>query len=131
MSLRRSFAWAFSGQLISFAVQFVGMIVISRLLSPARDRHLRAIAMAALGIISVFTTFGIGSFIVREANLLPATLDSAFTVNAILVVGLSIVLVAFSFFAGPVLGAPEASSVLRVVAIGQPLQHSCSSVPRR
>ncbi len=117
MSVRRSFAWAFSGQFVSFAVQFVGMVVISRLLSP-RETGIYAVAMAALGIISVFTTFGIGSFVVREAELAPGMLESAFTVNAILAVSLTTVLVAFSFVAGPVLAVPEAGGVLRVVALG-------------
>ncbi len=117
MSLRRSFAWAFSGQFLSFAVQFVGMVVVSRLLSP-REIGIYAIAMAALAIINVFTTFGIGSFIVRETELSPGTLESAFTINAILAVGLSTVLTGFSFVAGPVLGVTEAGAVLRVVALG-------------
>jgi O-antigen/teichoic acid export membrane protein len=117
MSIRRSFAWAFSGQFISFAMQFVGMVVVSRLLSP-REIGIYAIAMAALGIIGIFTTFGIGSFIVREADLSPGTLESAFTVNAILAVSLSTALFGLSFLAGPLLGATEAGGVLRVVALG-------------
>jgi len=116
MSVRRSIAWALSGQFIAFAVQFGGLIVISRLLSP-REVGIYAIAMAALGIIQVFTTFGIASFIVRETELPPGTLETAFTVNAVLVVCLSTLLAGLSFAAGPVLGAPEAGSVLRVLAI--------------
>ena len=91
MSVRRSLAWTFSGQFIAFVVQFGGLIVVSRLLSP-REVGIYAIAMAALGLIQVFTTFGIASFIVREAELPTETLEAAFTVNAILIVSLTLLL---------------------------------------
>ncbi|MBJ6123341.1 oligosaccharide flippase family protein [Sphingomonas mollis] len=116
MSVRRSLAWAFSGQFAAFSVQFVGLVVISRLLAP-REIGIYTIAMAALGIIQVFTTFGIASFVVREPEMPQATLESAFTVNAILIVSLSMLLMGLSFAAGPVLGAPEAGSVLRILSI--------------
>lgn len=116
MSVRRSLAWAFSGQFVAFAVQFLGLIVISRLLSP-REIGVYAIAMAALGIAQVFTTFGIASFLVRESELPQSTVDTAFTVNAVLVCCLTCILTGVSFAAGPLLGAPQAGSVLRVVAI--------------
>ncbi len=116
MSIRRSLAWAFSGQFLAFAIQFVGLIVISRLLTP-HEIGIYAIAQAALGITQVFTTFGIASYIVREAELPPQTLNAAFTVNAILVVCLSILLTAVSFAAEPVLGVHEAGKVLRIMAL--------------
>lgn len=116
MSIRRSLAWAFSGQFTAFIIHFTGLIIISRLLSP-REIGIYAIAMAALGIAQVFTTFGVASYIIREQELTPGTLESAFTVNAVLVAGLSVVLVGVSFAAGPLLDAPEAGSVLRIIAI--------------
>lgn len=116
MSIRRSLAWAFSGQFIAFFVQFIGMVVISRLLAP-REIGIYTIAMAALGIIQVFTTFGIASFVVREAEMPRTTLESAFTVNAILIISLSLLLMGLSFAAGPVLGATEAGSVLRILSV--------------
>jgi len=116
MSVRRSLAWTFSGQFIAFVVQFGGLIVVSRLLSP-REVGIYAIAMAALGLIQVFTTFGIASFIVREAELPTETLEAAFTVNAILIVSLTLLLAGLSFATGPLLGAPQAGGVLRVVAL--------------
>lgn len=115
MSVRRSLAWAFSGQIIAFVVQFAGSVAIARLLSPG-EIGIYAIAMAALGLIQVFTTFGIAAYIVREVELAPETLDAAFTVNAVLAVGLTLALTGLSFAAGPVLGDARAGSVLRIVA---------------
>lgn len=115
MSVRRSLGWAFSGQFITFLVQFAGSVVIARLLSP-REMGIYVIAMAALGIVQVVTTFGIIPYLVREAEVTRDMLDGAFTINAILVVGLTILLTALSFAAGPLLGASEAGPVLRLVA---------------
>lgn len=116
MSIRRSLAWAFSGQFAAFFVQFAGSIVIARLLSP-QEIGIYAIAMAAIGIVQVVTSFGIGAYIVREANLPVGTLESAFTVNTILILILSTMLFGLSFVAGPLLGTVEGGAVLRVVAL--------------
>lgn len=116
MSVRRSLAWAFSGQFVTFAVQFAGSIAIARLLSPS-ELGIYAISMAALGLVQVFATFGIASYIVREAELAPGTLDTAFTVNALLALGLTAILIGLSFVAAPVLGDARAGSVLQVVAL--------------
>lgn len=117
MSVRRSVAWAFSGQVLTFAVQFAGSIVITRLLSPY-ELGVFAISMAALGIVQVFATFSISSYLIREPTTDANVQAAAFSVNAILAVGLTIILIGFSFVAEPVLGEKAAGPVLRVVAIG-------------
>lgn len=117
MSVRRSLAWAYSGQFIAFAVQFGGSVVIARLLSP-HELGIFAIAMAAVGIIQIITSFGIVSYIVRETNLTTSVLDAAFTINAILILSLCVALTAFSFGAGPILGEERAGAVLRIIAAG-------------
>lgn len=116
MSVRRSLVWAFSGQFFTFAIQFAGSIAIARLLSPS-ELGIYAISMAALGLVQVFATFGIASYIVREAELAPGTLETAFTVNALLAIALTLMLIVLSFVAGPVLGDARAGSVLRIVAL--------------
>ena len=116
MSVRRSLAWAYSGQFVSFVIQFAGSVVIARLLSP-QEIGIYAIAMAAMGVVSIFTVFGVGSFVVREPDLRPHTLEAAFTVNAVLTVALSLALVGLSVGAGKFLGEPRAGSVLRVIAV--------------
>jgi O-antigen/teichoic acid export membrane protein len=116
MSVRRSLTWAFSGQFINFTVQFAGSVVLARLLSPY-EMGITAIAMAAFGIVSVFTAFGVGSYVVRDPDLQPQTLETAFTVNAALLCGLSLLILALSFGAGWILKEPRAAGVLRVAAI--------------
>ncbi|MDB5421451.1 MAG: hypothetical protein JWR59_1398 [Brevundimonas sp.] len=114
MSVRRSVAWAYTGQIFSLAASFVTSIIIARLLSP-HEMGVYAIAMATVGIIEVATAFGVGAYVVRDPDLQPETLDTAFTVNAILATGLSLVLLIVSFAAGPLLGDVAAGRVLRVI----------------
>lgn len=116
MSVRRSLAWAFSGQFLAFAIQFAGLVAISRLLTPG-EVGIYTISVAALGIAQALTAFGVIPYIVRETELTSSTLESAFTINAILVLFLSAVLVAISFFATPVLGVAQAGPVLRIIAV--------------
>ena len=116
MSARTSLAWAFSGQITNVLIQFGGSLVIARLLSPY-ELGVYAISMAAIGIAQIFATFGISTYLVREVELSPATIGAAFTVNTLLALGLSAVLVGLSFATTPLLGEPHAGTVLRLVAI--------------
>lgn len=117
MSVRRSLAWAYSGQTMSFAIQFASSIIVARLLSP-REMGVFAIAMATQGVIAIFVNFGVGAFIVREPELRPETLDAAFTVNLILSASLASVLFGASFGGKLLFGDPAAGNVLRVSAVG-------------
>ena len=51
MNLRRSLGWAFSQELLTFALQFVGSLVMARLLTPA-EFGVFALAMAASYLLS-------------------------------------------------------------------------------
>jgi O-antigen/teichoic acid export membrane protein len=117
VSVRRSVIWAFSGQFIAFAVGFTGSVIVARLLSPA-EMGVYAIAMAVLGIIQIVSAFGVGSYIVREASLTPDVLDSAFTLNGLLAVVLSLVMVAASYGGSFLFGDAGAARVLRLLALG-------------
>lgn len=116
MSIRKSLAWAFSGQAANAMIQFGGSVVIARLLSPY-ELGVYAISMAAIGIVQIFATFGIGTYLIREVKLSVETISTAFTINMLLALGLSAMLTGVSFITTPLLGEPHAGSVLRLVAI--------------
>lgn len=117
MSVRKAITWAFTGQIFSFVVAFGGSVAVARLLSP-QEMGVYAIGLATLAIISIVTSFGTGAYIIREQTLLPETLDAACTVNALLALSLSAILLLTSLFAQPLLGHADAGGVLRVLAIG-------------
>lgn len=117
MSIRTSLAWAYSGQIASFFVAFFGSIVVARLLTP-HELGIFAIAMAAQGIVQVFVAFGVGAYIIKEPSIDEDMIDTAFTINMILAIALSLILFSISFAGASILGDTSAGNVLRVSAIG-------------
>ncbi|WP_375396959.1 oligosaccharide flippase family protein [uncultured Sphingomonas sp.] len=115
MSFRRSITWAYIGQFITLAITFIGSIFVARLLSP-HELGIFAIAMATTGVIQVFTAFGVGSYIVRDQELKETTLDTAFTINAILSVILAGMIFASSFGGSFLFGDRAVGEILRLTA---------------
>lgn len=52
MSVRRSLAWSYGGQVFTFLVTFASSVVVARLLGP-REMGVFAIAMATYGFLSI------------------------------------------------------------------------------
>src|SRR5579872_2278990 len=111
MSVRKSLAWTFSGQLISFLITFAGSVVLARLLSP-REMGVYGIALATAGLISIVATLGMGSYVIRELDLTEVRRASAFTINGIINVGISVIIFAASFAAGRYFDSPNVVPVL-------------------
>ena len=114
--IRRAFFWSFSGQLISFVIMFLGSLVIARLLSP-REMGIYAVSMATIGILQIITAFGVGNYVIREPELKEHTLDTAFTVNAILGVSLGVAIFALSYLGASLLSEPAVATVMRLLAL--------------
>jgi O-antigen/teichoic acid export membrane protein len=83
MAIRRSMAWMTGGQVAFFVLQFIGSVVLARILSPY-DVGIFAVAMAVVGLISILQAVGLNSFLVREHQLTPQTISTTDTVNWIL-----------------------------------------------
>ena len=95
MTVRKAISWSVSGQLLSFAISFGGSIVVARLLTP-HDMGVFAIAMAIIAVLNTLSAFGVGTYVVRAKELRAATLDSAFTVNALLAAAMAAVILTAS-----------------------------------
>lgn len=117
MSVRRSFAWAFSGQIVTFIVMFAGSVILARLLSP-REMGVYAVATATTGVIAIIAAFGVGSYVVREVNLTSAKLDTAFTIQAIISMVLASCIFGVSWAGSIFLGDPGVGQILRLLAFG-------------
>lgn len=95
---------------------FGSSVLLARLLTP-HEFGIYAIAVAAQGILQVFVMFSVGSYLIRQDQVDQQVLASTFTINAVISLVLSGVMVGLSFIAAPLLGAAEAGSVLRLLAI--------------
>ena len=117
MSVRKSVFWAFFGQFISFATNLASSIVIARLLSP-REMGIYAVAYAVLGALQIVAAFDMATYVVRAQKVDNRTLDSAFTVNALLALGLAAATLLVSVAGAAFLAEPEVARALRLLALG-------------
>lgn len=116
MKTRNAFFWSAFGQIYSFLINFIGSVIVARLLSPV-EMGIYVIGAATVGFISAFTSLGVGAYVIRETELNKAVLTTAFTLNALLALGLSALILLLGQMSNVVLGSPEAGSVLTVLAI--------------
>ncbi len=116
MSVRRSLAWMLASQGGLLVLQFTGSVALARLLTPY-EMGVYAVAAAMIGIIGILQTFGLASFVIREAEASHDLLASAFTMNILLSVFLSAAIVLLSVVGGAALNEPGVRNVMLVLAI--------------
>ena len=114
--VRRAAFWTFSSQISNFVIQFATSIVVARLLSP-KEMGVYAIAIAAIGIVQLFGSFNVGAYVIREGELSAETLDTAFTLNAIISAALGLIIFVSSYFAGWMLGDRMVVSVMQLLSM--------------
>ena len=93
MSVRRSLVWSYGSQIINLIVTFTTSVVVARMLGPF-ELGIYAMALAVSGVLTAILSFGTQAYVVREGELDPLVLRSAFTVNITLSLLLSLGLMA-------------------------------------
>ncbi len=116
MTVRSAFAWSITGQIASFAATFGTTVLLARLLSP-REIGIYAAGLAVVGILQAISAFGVGSYVIRENELTPTTLSTAFTINAALCLMLAGLVFAAGFSNWITAGEPEVRSVLQLLSV--------------
>lgn len=106
---------AFS-QSSSFLLQFLAAVVLARYLSPY-EMGIYTLAAAIIGVLSLMQALGLQSLLVRETHLTPEIIATAFTVNAILALILSSVIVTASLLGSSLGTNPGVSKVLLILAL--------------
>lgn len=114
--IRRAIAWTVVGQIVSFVATFGTTVALARILSP-REIGMFAIGIAVSGALQALAQFGIGTYVVREHQLTPAVLSTAFTINALTASLLTMALVVSSFLPAVTMGEPLVATVLQVLAV--------------
>lgn len=114
--IRRAVFWTFSTQIANFVIQFGSSVIVARLLSP-QELGVFAVAVAIMGIVQLVAAFGVSNYVIREETLSPTTLDTAFTINAVLSCGLGLAIFVSSYATTYFLRDGSVASVLRVVAL--------------
>ena len=121
MTVRRSLAWSYSGQAMSFLIAFGSSVVIARLVTPS-EFGIYAMAAAFSSLLGVVFGLGLGSYIVREEDIDTPILRSVFTVSATFTVAFSTLLLIGGVAANRLFGSPKVGEFLLVFGFTPLLQ---------
>ena len=127
MGFKRGLAWTVAGQSAFFIIQFAGSVIVARLLSPY-ELGVYALALAITGVLNLVQSIGLGSYLVREPDLTPDRIATAFTVNAVISLLLAAATVAIALVGTSFTGSTGVRGVLFVLAL-TPLIGMVSVVP--
>lgn len=83
MSLRRALIFSFAGKYTSMVMEFVSVMVISRLLSPA-EIGIYSLAAGTIVIGQMLRDFGLSLYLVQEKELTDEKIQSCFTISILL-----------------------------------------------
>ena len=116
MSIRRSLAWMMVSQGGYFVLQFISSVIVARLLTPYEVGVYTAGA-AIVGFLSVLQALGLTLLVVREPEIDRHLSAGIFTMNAVIAVILSLIIVALSAFGGAFLHEAGVQRVMMVLAV--------------
>lgn len=127
MGFKRGLAWTAAGQGSFFVIQFGGSVIVARLLSPY-ELGVFALALAITGVLNLIQSIGLSSYIVREPDLTPERIATAFTVNAAMSLVLAAATAALGLAGTFIASDPGIRGVLLVLAL-TPLIGAVGIVP--
>ncbi len=116
MAVRSSFLWMAIGQTSFLALQFVGSVIVARLLGPY-DMGVFAVAMAVIGLISVVQMVGLNTFLIREPKLTPEIVATAATVNLVITSLMAVGIAIMGLIGGSLFKEPGVRDMLLVLAV--------------
>lgn len=115
--VRRSLAMSLSSRQITLVLQFIGVVIVSRLLTPA-EVGIFSVAASVAGLLTVLRMFGVPDFIIAAKELTPRTLRACFTVAMLISGSLALVLLALRGPASTFYGNPGIGAVFEVSVFG-------------
>ncbi|RDI26793.1 PST family polysaccharide transporter [Rhodococcus sp. AG1013] len=112
----RGAAVTLAGQAVKFGIQFGGIIVLARLLSPEAF-GLVAMVTAVVGVGEVLRDFGLSSAAVQAKSLTPGQRSNLFWINSAIGAALSVGVVLCAPLIAGLYGEPRLEAVARVLAV--------------
>lgn len=113
----RSLGWSGLGTVGTQFVQFVGLIVLARILTPA-DYGLAALASTVTAFAVIFVSSGVGAFVVHAKTIPQRLISTVFWINAALAAGIAIIVAVLSPVIAAVFAEPSLTPLLWVCAGG-------------
>jgi len=127
MSVRRSLIWTSLGQAVLFVSQMASQILVARHLNPYL-MGISAIAFSISDFVNLMQAFGLRNFLIRETDLTGAVIATTFTINLIMSLSTSAIVVGLAFGGALTFHEARVGEVLMIVAL-IPLVMSFELVP--
>ena len=116
MSIRTSFAWAFSEQTLQQVIQLAAAVIIARLLAPD-EMGIFALAVSAAAMLTAVRDFGVGNYLIREPDLTMGKVRSAFGAMLVFSWSLGLILVLGRDAIAELYGRPEIADVMGLLSL--------------
>lgn len=107
---------SFATQYVEMAIQFLGVLVLARILSPD-DIGVFSVASFLMTLLHAFRDFGVVQYIIQERDLTREKIQAAMGVAIMLALAVALTLFAFSGVVARFYGNPEIQKVLMVMAL--------------
>lgn len=114
-------AWMVAARWCMRCIGLVSTVILARLLTPA-DFGIIAIAMIVVGLVEVFAETGIAQALIRHPDPTREHFDTAWTLQIILGLGISIVLVVSAPLATLYFDDPRVETVIQLLALRSLIQ---------
>ena len=108
--------WDFTLRIVNRGLGFCRTIILARLLTPG-DFGLFGVAMLAIATLETFSQTGFHSALIQKQDNVESYLDTAWTVSALRGILLFLLLFLFAPSIAKFFNSPEASLVIKVIAI--------------
>jgi len=113
--IRRSLGIAFLTQYAELVIQFVGVMILARLIT-SEEVGIYSVAAFLMALLHVFRDFGVAKYLIQEDDLTPAKIRSAMGVAIILAWSVALVLLASSGLVADFYEEPRIGDILVVMS---------------
>jgi O-antigen/teichoic acid export membrane protein len=116
MSLKSNILWSYTSKYFGVVFQFGSSLFLARLLTPS-DFGIFAVALSLIGFAHLLRDFGIGGYIVQEAELTRDKLRTAFTLGLLLSCTLGLGLFLSAGFLAGFYEQPDVKIIIQIISI--------------
>lgn len=115
-STKRSIGITFATQYLELSIQFVAVLILSRLLTPA-DTGIFSVAAFFMVLLHMFRDFGVVNYVIQERDLTKEKIQSAFGVAILLALAVAAVMLVTAPLVARFYARQELIPILQVMAL--------------
>jgi O-antigen/teichoic acid export membrane protein len=115
--VRKNLVISFVQKHLQLLVNIASVMILSRLISP-EETGIFSIGVAIAALTHVMRDFGVGNFLVKEVEITPKKIQTAFTVSLLIAIVLGVGLLAAAFPIAAFYAKPEVATIIWITTVG-------------